>query len=116
MNNGELILAFEGRDLCSRVRVLVAVDRTYQPGEIVELEIVGVVNRGELASDDLAGEDDVPPTLRTGCSPCDTFVVCGEVFEAAEPVDRNMPTEPPDPIDDPAKTAPYAELPEEVKG
>jgi len=80
MNNGELILAFEGRNLCSRVKVLVAVDRPYRAGEVVELEIVGVVNRGELADDGQA--DDAPDTMRTGASLDDTLVVCGEVFEA----------------------------------
>lgn len=80
MNNGELILAFEGRNLCSRVKVLVAVDRAYHPGEVVELEIVGVVNRGELADDGQC--DDAPDTLPTGASLDDTFVVCGEVFES----------------------------------
>ena len=94
MNNGELILAFEGRNLCSRVKVLVAVDRPYRAGEVVELEIVGVVNRGELANDDLA--DDSPETLPTGCSLDDTFVVCGELFES------------------PAKTVPQNDIPEDA--
>lgn len=76
--------------------MLVAVDRPYRAGEVVELEIVGVVNRGELANDDLA--DDSPDTLPTGCSLDDTFVVCGELFE------------------EPAKTVPQNDLPEADDG
>lgn len=94
-------MGFEGRNMVSRCKVLLAVDRAYRPGEVVELEILGVVNRGELASDDgMEGDchDTPPETLRTGCSWDDTFLVCGErsVVDDVDPpattqVDNRIP-------------------------
>ena len=85
MNIGELIYSFEGCNLTSRIKVLVAVDRNYRAGEVVELEIAGIVNRGELASDGQEGDcSDAPETLRTGCAWDDTFIVSGEQLNLRE--------------------------------
>lgn len=99
MNIGELICSFEGRNLTSRIKVLVAVDRDYRAGEVVELEIAGIVNRGELASDGQEGDcSDAPETLRTGYAWDDTFIVGGEQALVDAPATTQVDNQPP--VDD----------------
>lgn len=94
MNISDLIVSFEGRNLCSKVKVLISVDKDYIMGlskEVVELEIFGVMTRGELLEAARANNcDDVPETLRTGTKHDDTFVICGRVIDdAAETTPSN---------------------------